>query len=288
MKHVHHTFAGFLVILYCTGSVAQQKPQTTINAEQCSVVLNDVKAGRDISINVKCDIPTEKQILSKLLSDKFISECFFSTPVKWSKSHPTASVELHSIPMSGDYFSQFDFRYIVYQSEQSEVEKSFIFGEEVILDGEKLSPWMKANHSRVIKWRELNPGHIIPDHVLQRAHNFDYFNSKDALATARVRSNVQYEDGSKAEVGQVYVFKEDKLVSQVSVFPRPNPYPRLSDEVVGYTFRCEADAGMKPQTFADLCAGLIERTTMAKAFPSRTCQHSGSGASRRYIFAPAS
>jgi len=269
-------------------ALAQSRNPTAIVAEQCAVVLNDVRAGRNISIDVKCDIPTEQQILTKLLSEPFSSECFFRSPTRWAKLHPKASVEMHSVPQSGDYFAQFDFRYIVYQAEQSEVEKAFLFGSDVILDGEIISPWMKENHARVLKLRDLNGGHIVPDHVLQRAQGFDYFAAKDALATARVRANVQYEDGSELESGQLYVFKEENLVTQILVHPTPNPYPRLSEPTIAYTFRCEADATMKPKTFANLCAGLIERTTLAKTFGSRSCKHSGSGASRRYVYAPAS
>lgn len=267
---------------------AQAPNPATITAEQCAVVLNDVKAGRDISINVKCDIPTEQQILTQLLGQPFSSECIFRSPKKWAKLHPVASVELVSMPQSGDYFSQFDFRYIVYQSEQSEVEKAFLFGSDVILDGEKLSPWMKENHTRLLKFRESNSGYILPNHVLLRAQGFDdYFGAKDALATARVRANIQYEDGSQVESGQLYVFKEEKLVTEVLIYPTPNPYPRLSDKVVAYTFRCEAEATMKPKTFANLCAGLIERTTLGTTFGSRTCKNSGSEVFRKYIFTPA-
>lgn len=275
-------------LLWQFGSTAaQQRPASKISADQCSVVLSDVKAGRDISINIKCDVPTERQILSTLLKDKFTSECFFATPAKWTKLHPVASVELHSMPLAGDYFSQFDFRYIAYQAEQSEVEKAFIFGQDVIPEDGVVSPWMKDNRARIIKLRGSNPGYIVSDHVMQRAHNFDYFSTKDALAKAQVRSNIQYEDGSQVEAGQLYVFKEEKLVSQLIIFPAPNPYPRLSDDVTAYTFRCEADVTMKPQTFADLCAGLIERTTLAQSFANRSCKHSSAGSNRRYIFAPA-
>jgi len=287
-RALHIAFVFILQLSAASIGFAQARNPATITAEQCAVVLNDVKAGRDISINVNCDIPTEQQILTKLLGEPFTSECFFSSPKKWAKLHPAASVELHSIPQSGDYFAQFDFRYIVYQSEQSEVEKAFLFGSDVILDGEKLSPWMKENHARVLKLRESNSGHIVPDHVLMRAQGFDYFGAKDALATARVRANIQYEDGSRVESGQLYVFKEENLVAQVLIHPTPNPYPRLSEETIAYTFRCEADAAMKPKTLADLCSGLIERTTLAKTFGSRTCKHSGAGTSRKYIFAPAS
>lgn len=266
--------------------LAQTKSATTITAEQCAVVLNDVRAGRDISINVKCDIPTERQILTKLLAEPFSSECFFSTPRKWAKLHPTGGVELHSVPQSGDYFSQFDFRYIVYQADQSEVEKAFLFGSDLILDGEELSPGVKENHARILELRESNGGYIVPDHILQRADGFDYFTAKDALATDRVRANIHYEDGSEIESGQLYVFMEDKLVTQILVYPTPDPYPHLSEPALAYTFRCEADESMNPKTFAHLCAGLIERTTLAKTFGSRTCKHSGSGATRRYTYAP--
>lgn len=265
---------------------AQSKAAPTITAEQCAVVLNDVKAGRDIRINVQCDVPTEKQILIKLLSDNFSSECFFATPNNWAKTHPTASVELHSLPRSGSYFAQFDFRYIVFQAPQAEPEKAFLFGEDLVLDGGKLSPWMKDNHARVVALRKANPGLIVPDHVMQRAHGFDYFTSKDALATAPVRANVVNE-GSRIEAGRIFGFKEENLVAQIIVYPSPNSYPRLSDSVLAYTFRCEADAKMKAKTFADLCAGLIERTTLEKAFGLRTCKFSGSGATRKYVYNPA-
>lgn len=290
MRHMKTKLPVVLVasLLWQFGpTAAQQLPASKIHADQCSVVLNDVKAGRDISINIKCDVPTERQILSALLKDKFTSECFFATPAKWTKLHPIASVELHSIPLAGDYFSQFDFRYIAYQAEQLEVEKTFIFGRDVIPGGEVSSPWMNDNRARILKLRDSNPGYIVSDHVLQRANNFDYFALKDALAKAQVRSNIHYEDGSQVETGQLYVFKEEKLVSQLIIFPTPNPYPRLSDDVTAYTFRCEADVAMKPQIFADLCAGLIERTTLAQSFANRSCQHSGVGSNRRYIFAPA-
>lgn len=267
-------------------SLAQQNQKPGINAENCAVVLSDVRAGRDISINVKCDIPTERQILSSLLQSKFTSECFFATPARWQKIHPATLVELRSLPRSGDYFAQFDFKFIVYPAEQTEAEKAFIFGDSLLLDDEILSPWMKAHHQRILKLRVSNPGYIMPDHVLQRAQNFDYFAAKDALATAKVRSNIQYEDGSNIETGQLYAFKAEKLVTQTTVFPTPNPYPRISDEVTAYVFRCEAELGMKPQIFVDLCAGLIERTTLIDSFGSKTCKLVGSNNRQRYIFSP--
>ena len=266
---------------------ALARSPAAINAEQCAVVLNDVKAGRDISINVKCDVPTESQILAQLMAAPFASECVFATPVKWAKLHPAASVELQAVPRSGSYFSQFDFRYIAYQSEATEIEKAFLFGGDVLLDGEPLSPWMKENHARLVRLRETNGGHIVPDHVMQRAQGFDAFTAKDAAADTRVRANIRYEDGSSVEPGRLFAFREDKLVAQVLVHPAPSPYPRLSDTVTTYTFRCEADLAMKPKTFADLCAGLIERTTLTQQFGARTCRHSGSGANRRYVYAPA-
>jgi len=274
--------ASALIAIHSDVGAEPKVPQTIV-AEQCAVVLNDVRAGRDISINVQCDVPTEKQILTKVMSDAFSTECFYATPENWAKVHPAASVELQSIPRSGSYFAQFDFRYIVYQAPQSEPEKAFLFGEEVILDGEKLSPWMKANHARVIALRKTSPGPIIPYHVMHRAQGFDYFTTNEALASAPVRANVANE-GSRVEKGQLFAFKEENLVAQILVYPTPNSYPRLSDPVIAYTFRCEADVKMKPKTFVDLCAGLIERTTLNNAFGQRTCKLSGSGAVRKYMY----
>jgi hypothetical protein len=237
----------------------------TITAGDCAAILNNVQAGHDINVTIKCDQPTETKIIAALFSKNWKERDLILFPSKWTLHDETDNGKYIFTPGSEDYFSQYDFTYSVSPRSGAQGPYTvFLFGDDIT----DTTPYgvNSAEAQRLSLLRQKYPSNIVPGEVFDQIGN-DAPSRGNRLGYFNVRSQIRYEDGSEIQQSQVVVFsKDNRLHSEINIFPFVDNYPEPGKFETLYMFECDADSTMKSEVFVRLCKGLIEKTTLSPGF----------------------
>lgn len=262
-------------------SSTQTAPASTqITAGDCAAVLANVKAGGSVNVNIKCDVPTETEILRLLLSAPTKESCFAQYPARWKRSWDGMNNMFEVYPEGGSYFAPFDFRFMLApMGGSSGYETLFAAGAE-LLPWEQVSKkegWTRADYDRIVHLRAAHPGVAVDTHVIDELYGLDSdppFNPK-STDSFPLRVKVSYEDGNEVETDKVTVrVGKDRLFAGTHLYPYIDPYPSFDSPPRTMWMVCAANARMRTSTFKSLCRFLMEQVTLHDRFPSSECRES--------------
>jgi hypothetical protein len=244
----------------------------TINAGDCTAILNNVQAGHDINVTIKCDQPTETKILDALFSQKWGKKDLILFPSNWTLHDELDTAGQYKFtPNSGNYFSQYDFTYSVSPNAGAHGPYTvFLFGDEIA----DAAPYgvNTTETQRLSLLRQKYPNNILSGEIFDQIVNGSPSRG-NRLGYFYIRSQIRYEDGSDMQQSKITVYlKDNRLHSEINIFPFVDNYPEPNKDEIFYMFECDADSTMKTEIFVRLCKGLIERTTLSVEFRDAVVQ----------------
>ncbi|OGT54772.1 MAG: hypothetical protein A3E01_18840 [Gammaproteobacteria bacterium RIFCSPHIGHO2_12_FULL_63_22] len=260
------------------------KPETpapesvVVHAGPCSIVLTNPKVGRNLKVDNHCTVPEERAIVEDLFTLPFAQNCGYYYPKLWHVVEGSPEFSLHIEPPRGNYFSKYHFGFEASPRSTSWYEELFLNATSDDVDYEQHVKPMgvsKETFAQLKALREAHPGSFFtPDFMARVNQSPNEPTSETLLGTLPVRTILQYEDGTETEAGDVPIYRDEEggLHVAVVIFPEIQAYPDLSSEyrTRGDSFTCTADAGMDKAVFSDLCAGLIERTTLSDNYDQKS------------------
>lgn len=232
----------------------------------------------NVTVNITCDIPTEKKLVQAVVNGSWIAQCPLTTPsMGWTIMQDSANNGNRIFPNAGTYFAQYDFRFGVSPSGGSQ--SSFVYVHQLDWDTvhEQLPGWTQEFFQRVEKIRELVPAElaIIPAEASELLYADPGTDLAQTLSTMRqqkvgdlsIRRKMVYEDGVDLNTESLAVYKNDKsYVSSIAILAVVDPYPdwnERNDDATEFELSCSASNKISVETFKTLCTAFMERHALS-------------------------
>lgn len=290
MRRRRATLVLLLVVAGCSKLPAPTTSTVpvTINTGDCAVVVTNPRASQTMRVDNHCTVHEELIIIKDLFTHDFVERCGYYYPKQWQVIEHEPEFSLRMEPPRGSYFSKYHFVYETQPSNASWYQDLFLNAEILEYDrdvrpvGVSMTPaqfaWFQAqrqDHPEMFldPWYLDETVNTPPGSVEAEAPEPEEGDPPPERPAPRTKIGVltlnglrQFEDGEEQESEQVPIYQvgQSKLV-EVVWYPYVDPYPDMQSEAraSGDYFSCQADVGMDKNAFAELCAGLIERTTLS-------------------------
>jgi hypothetical protein len=268
---------------------APTSPYLGATAGDCSAILQNISAGGDIYLNIKCDMPSEQRIIEAIADGNWDWECPIAVPEKGWNSHADGANGRFSItPRKGHYFSQFGFRFDMQITGEGPLDSIYfnqLAWETVDAKIPNIDKPLYDQLADVIE--EYPPSQIAFDtrarNLLYEAASVANGGSEDQFDAAPdetrvgefdLNVEVQYEDGSFLESESVQIYKSaGSYTSSLGLREFVDPYPEWTDnDESRQTLRelsCVANEGIGLAAFSTLCSLMFEQ----QAAEALDCYH---------------
>ena len=297
-KEGAHSAAEAATPATATHEASQPSTQPTAATGACGTILQSVKAGGNIVINVRCDEPTEAQILGAIAQQAW-KPCPYPMPrVGWIVNDNPEAGLVQIVPGPGTYFGQYDFREEFQPGGMSQMDFVYIYRP----DWEKVKETLHVPYDEYLKEIEiakkypLGRGGRVPGEGYFQASRVGVpppEDQEDASAeplkkvdTLRFRRNFTYGEGE-----EIVTLNEDvmrggsRLSVGTQLLDRFRTYPNFFEEGGAgniANLSCSASDEMSVATFKSLCQMLWEKQLLVHNMLSRDepCENDSNDANR--------
>jgi hypothetical protein len=249
---------------------------TSATAGECAAILQNVQAGRDVVVNVKCDTPTEAKLIAALSDGKWEVLCPHVMPAHgWLTKNNEIEIHADIIPVPGSYWSQYGFKISVSPFGLSQVDFAYAHA----LDWPQMDEQMQLSRAQYARIQQISAIHPQQQAALSRqaselliSDDDQPIATLDAAMRKRIvdhialRRDLAYEDGSVIDTLDLAVFRENNLLlTEITLLPYVDPYPSWLNDTFHRALRltCSANQDVPLRTFKSLCTIFLEQQAMS-------------------------
>jgi hypothetical protein len=268
-----------------TGSESEDSivASSSATAGDCSAILQNVTAGGDITLNIKCDAASEQVIMQAMADGEWISDCPYVMPSKgWHLEADAINGDYTLLPRAGHYFSQFGFKFGMQISGMGFLD--FIYLNELSWDEASTQiPYLERSlYDRIfLVMQKYPPGEAafstVGRNLIYGAAAVEDGASElevskgessdgdgiDGMIVGKftVQLHVDYEDGSGLSEEDVEVEQlGDTYMARLGLTEYADAYPNWQEGgmMMLRELSCTADTEIGLETFSTLCRMMIE------------------------------